>query len=66
MALPNKPTAITIPPDATIIVVTPGAGGYGPPAERDAKLVEQDFVTGKFDAGYMDRHYPVQRRRASS
>jgi len=66
VALPNKPTAVNIPPDATITVVTPGAGGYGPPAERDPSLVEQDLATGKFDTGYIERHYPGQRRSTSS
>jgi N-methylhydantoinase B len=31
-------------------VVTPGAGGYGPPAERDRALVARDLADGVIDA----------------
>ena len=31
----------------TVKIVTPGAGGYGPPAERDAALAARDRREGK-------------------
>jgi len=31
-------------------VVTPGAGGYGPPRERDRALVRRDLAEGRIDA----------------
>jgi N-methylhydantoinase B len=30
-----------------VTIVTPGAGGYGPAAERDRALVERDVREGK-------------------
>jgi N-methylhydantoinase B len=57
-ALPIKPTTVKIPPDACIVVVTPGAGGYGPPSERDPALLEVDARSGKFSEGFMAAHYP--------
>ena len=32
---------------ATVEIITSGAGGYGPPAERDAAAVERDFADGR-------------------
>ncbi len=34
-------------PSQTVEIVTPGAGGYGPPAERDPALVERDRAEGR-------------------
>ena len=56
-ALPDKPTSITVAPEQAVVVETPGAGGYGTPGERDAKLLEQDWLTGKFSRDYLRRHY---------
>jgi N-methylhydantoinase B len=33
----------------TVEIVTPGAGGYGPPAERDPAAVERDLADGRID-----------------
>ena len=30
----------------SVEIVTPGAGGYGPPAERDPVAVERDLADG--------------------
>jgi N-methylhydantoinase B len=57
LPLPNKPTTVAVGPEATIVVTTPGAGGYGPPRERDPALVERDARSGKFDRAYIERHY---------
>ncbi|MBM3489178.1 MAG: hydantoinase B/oxoprolinase family protein [Alphaproteobacteria bacterium] len=56
-ALPDKPTSIVVPPEQAVVVETPGAGGYGPPAEREARLLEQDWQTGKFSRDYLMKHY---------
>ena len=55
--LPNKPTTVTVGPESTIVVTTPGAGGYGPPSERDPNLIEQDRVAGKIDEENLSRSY---------
>jgi N-methylhydantoinase B len=55
--LPVKPAGVSVSPDACIVVQTPGAGGYGPPAERAPELLEEDVRSGKFTAAFMRRHY---------
>jgi N-methylhydantoinase B len=44
----------------TVEIVTPGAGGYGPPTERDHATVERDLADGRIDpatavAGYREQ-----------
>ena len=59
--LPNKPIGVTIAPDEAVIVRTPGAGGYGDPAERSADELDDDLTSGKFDEAYIGQHYPQAR-----
>ena len=59
--LPNKPIGVTIAPEEAVIVRTPGAGGYGEPAERSAEGLEDDLTSGKFDEAYIGQHYPQAR-----
>ena len=59
--LPNKPIGVTIAPEEAVIVRTPGAGGYGDPAERSAEGLEDDLTSGKFDEAYIGEHYPQAR-----
>ena len=59
--LPNKPIGVTIAPEEAVIVRTPGAGGYGAPAERSADDLEDDLTSGKFDEAYIRQHYPQAR-----
>ncbi len=56
-ALEDKPAGIVIGPDAAVVVETPGAGGYGPPGERDPALLAEDRASGKFSDAYLRRHY---------
>jgi N-methylhydantoinase B len=55
-ALPVKPAALSVPPSARLSVTTPGAGGYGNPAERDPALVAEDRASGKFSAEWLRAH----------
>jgi N-methylhydantoinase B len=41
----------------TVIVQTPGAGGYGLPQERSPDAREDDLKSGKFSADFMRKHY---------
>jgi N-methylhydantoinase B len=41
----------------SVVVETPGAGGYGPPDERTADAVAEDLGSGKFTPEFMARHY---------
>ena len=56
-ALEDKPAGIAIGPDTAVVVETPGAGGYGPPAERDPAALTEDRASGKFSDAYLRRHY---------
>jgi N-methylhydantoinase B len=44
--LPGKSTH-DLPPGTTVSLRTPGAGGYGPPADRDPAALARDLRTGK-------------------
>ena len=49
--------AVEVSPAEAIVMETPGAGGYGAPAERDRAALRADFVSGKFSRDYLKRHY---------
>ena len=55
--LDAKPANLTITPDVSVVVETPGAGGYGSPAERSPELLNDDRESGKFSASYIKQHY---------
>ncbi|HUA54043.1 MAG TPA: hydantoinase B/oxoprolinase family protein [Candidatus Sulfotelmatobacter sp.] len=55
--LGNKPADVTVRPDQTIVMETPGAGGYGPPAARDPERLAEDRRSGKFSTAYLAAHY---------
>ena len=58
--LPSKPLGVTFGPRHRIVIETPGAGGYGPPGERDPILVADDARSGKFTAAVLESYYPAQ------
>ena len=41
---------MSVPCGTTYLHVTPGAGGFGPPSERDAALVARDVREGKISS----------------
>jgi N-methylhydantoinase B len=45
--LGSKVAGWRLPAGRTVTIVTPGAGGYGPPSERDPALVARDSREGK-------------------
>jgi N-methylhydantoinase B len=55
--LDDKPNRVTVPVDTRIVVETPGAGGYGPPAERTSAAVKLDYKSGKYSADFVDKYY---------
>ncbi len=55
--LPDKPNHVPLSPDHAIVIETPGAGGYGPPSERDNATLATDYRSGKFSSAYMAEHY---------
>ncbi|MBI1728465.1 MAG: hydantoinase B/oxoprolinase family protein [Candidatus Rokubacteria bacterium] len=49
--LRSKVAGLRLVEGDAVTIVTPGAGGYGPPAERDPALIERDRREGKVSAG---------------
>jgi N-methylhydantoinase B len=60
-ALETKPSGVRVEAEETIIVASPGAGGYGPPAERAADALQTDRDSGKFSEDYIYRNYGAAR-----
>ena len=56
--LADKPIGVDIKPGEKVIVRTPGAGGYGDPAERSTDELAADRESGKFSDDYMRANYP--------
>ena len=52
-----KPSGIVLKDGETLTVETPGAGGYGDPAERAADSVSADRTSEKFSENYLKRFY---------
>lgn len=55
--LPPKASTIRLSPASRVVIETPGAGGYGPPAERTETERAEDARSGKFSDAYMTRNY---------
>ena len=56
-ALATKPMSIAVSPAEAVIIETPGAGGYGPCAERTRSALREDFASEKFSRDYLLRQY---------
>jgi len=59
--LPTKPAPMNCGPHQKIVVQSPGAGGYGDPAERDPARLAVDWHSGKFSQAYMSEGYGLDR-----
>lgn len=57
--LSSKATGIPLPPDKRVVMETPGAGGYGKPAERTRENLEEDRQSGKFSDEFLALNYPL-------
>ena len=55
--LPDKTGNVPVSPQQCVVVETPGAGGYGPPSERDVADIATDRDSGKFSRAFVKRHY---------
>ena len=55
--LPDKCGEHRLARTEAVVIETPGAGGYGPPAERDPVLVAADRESMKFTEAFIARHY---------
>ncbi|NKB58158.1 MAG: hydantoinase B/oxoprolinase family protein [Alphaproteobacteria bacterium] len=52
-----KPAGVTLGAGEKVIVESPGAGGYGNAAERDADAIATDRAGGKFSAEFLSTYY---------
>jgi N-methylhydantoinase B len=59
--LPTKPSGVLVAEGETIIIESPGAGGYGPPSERTPDAIMADESSGKFTRQYIDQWYGLPR-----
>jgi N-methylhydantoinase B len=59
--LTTKPSGIQVRKGETIVIESPGAGGYGPPSERSTEALGTDRKSGKFTEDYIERWYGVPR-----
>ena len=57
-ALSGKPSSVTVTPQQSIVVQTPGAGGYGEPSKRSRKQIKEDVKSGKFSSAFIRKNYP--------
>ena len=69
-ALPSK-GAFAAPAGAVIDMITPGSGGFGPPAERDPRAIGRDLIDGYVSDTAAKRDYGIAdpdnlRRTAAS
>ena len=55
--LPDKPGAIHVSAGQTIIVETPGAGGYGSPNERSDAAIDEDNRSQKYSNEFVKKTY---------
>ena len=56
--LNDKPNEVEIKLGTKITVETPGAGGYGPPKERNADAVARDLNSCKYSEDFIFKNYP--------
>lgn len=56
--LRNKPTAVEFSAEEAVIIVTPGAGGYGRTEERAAGAIREDLISQKFSSASVASSYP--------
>jgi N-methylhydantoinase B len=59
--LPTKPSGVLVRESETIVVESPGAGGYGAPSERSREAISVDQASGKFSKTYIDQWYSLPR-----
>jgi N-methylhydantoinase B len=58
-SLPSKATGIALKPDHLAVMETPGAGGYGPPADRSKTSLKEDLDSGKFSVAFVEKNYKM-------
>jgi N-methylhydantoinase B len=55
-----KPASLEVESSVAVCIETPGAGGYGPPGERDVASLVDDARSGKFSTEFMRDAYEYE------
>ena len=55
--LRSKPVEVILRDTQAVMVETPGAGGYGPPHDRDRQALDADYRSEKFSGDFLRKHY---------
>ena len=55
--LDDKPNEVEVKIGSKITVETPGAGGYGKPADRDQDALRRDTQSGKYSDKFMQKNF---------
>ena len=58
--LDDKPMGVPVTPSQSVVIETPGAGGYGPPAQRQVALLREDIQSGKFTSTFIKNSYGME------
>lgn len=57
VSLTSKASRVKLSPESTVVISTPGAGGYGAPNDRTKEDLAQDRVSQKFTEDFLATHY---------
>lgn len=57
VSLTSKASRVKLSPESTVVISTPGAGGYGAPENRTTEAVTQDRASEKFTEEFLATHY---------
>lgn len=60
-SLPSKIAGVFVSQETVVVIETPGAGGYGEPADRSSDAMRDDLASGKFTERFIAENYvPVK------
>lgn len=57
VSLTSKASRVKLSTQSTVVISTPGAGGYGAPENRTKQNLTQDRDSGKFSEDFLANHY---------
>lgn len=60
LELPSKAAGIPLEEGDRVVIVSPGGGGYGSPAQRSATAIKEDYESGKYTLDFLRGTYPSE------
>ena len=64
--LSSKPAPFAVTAGSSVVVQSPGAGGYGDPGERSEESLARDLFSGKYSEAFITREYGANIGRLRS